>query len=191
MNAFNVGKFEQAFNTSINKLAESEKVTKQELKTVSRSVLEATHSTGQVSYMNRLISVLTPVNKKVCILFLKHFSGYIYDDVGAMFTKKSKKKYDEAFKEYTEFMQDPNKNIWTWAERHVQVEHKPFSIDKITSYMTKAIKDAQASGLTDVDVIRAVLKAGITADALLEIMSDSTFMDSMGVEVAISEDAPF
>lgn len=187
---FNKQAFEQAFETTINKLADSEKVTKGELKTVSRSILVATHTTGQVLYMNKLIAVLTPVNKKVAVAFLKCFTGYVYDDVMNMFTKKSKKKYEQAVKDYEEFMADPHANIWTWADKHIEVTHKPFSLDKVTHYMTKALKDAQGVGLSDVDIIKAVLKAGITANAMLEIMGDENIMGSMGLDVVIAEDAP-
>ena len=187
---FNKQAFEQAFETTINKLADSEKVTKGELKTVSRSILVATHTTGQVLYMNKLIAVLTPVNKKVAVAFLKCFTGYVYDDVMNMFTKKSKKKYEQAVKDYEEFMADPHANIWTWADKHIDVTHRPFSLDKVTHYMTKALKDAQGVGLSDVDIIKAVLKAGITANAMLEIMGDENIMGSMGLDVVIAEDAP-
>jgi hypothetical protein len=190
MNDFNKQAFETAFDISINKLAESEKVTKSELKTVSRSILQATHETGQVMYMNKLVSILTPVNKKVAVLFLKAFTGYIYDEVLGAFTKKSKKKYDEAFADYVEFMNDPHNNIWTWANKHVEVAHKPFSLDKVTSFMTNALKQAKGVGLTDVDIIKAVMKAGITPDAMLAIMSDDSIMGDMGFDVEIKGDIP-
>jgi len=187
---FNKQAFETAFDIAINKLAESEKVTKTELKTVSRSILQATHETGQVMYMNKLVSILTPVNKKVAVLFLKAFTGYIYDDVLGAFTKKSKKKYDEAFADYVEFMNDPHNNIWTWANNHIEVAHKPFSLDKVTTFMINALKQAQGVGLTDVDIIKAVMKAGITPDAMLAIMSDESIMGNMGFDVEIKGDIP-
>lgn len=190
MSEFNKQVFEQAFETTINKLAESEKVTKTELKTLSRSILIATHTTGQVVYMNKLVSILTPVNKKVAVTFLKCFTGYIFDDVLGAFTKKSKKKYEQAVKDYEEFMADPHANIWTWADKHIDVTHRPFSLDKVTHYMTKALKDAQGVGLSDVDIIKAVLKAGITANAMLEIMGDEDIMGNLGLDVVISPDEP-
>ena len=85
--------FEVAFASALVRLAASEKVTKEDLKTLSRSVLEAWHATGNVSYANKLLAVLSPVNKKTCVVFFRHFSGFSFDEVQGMFTGKSKKRY--------------------------------------------------------------------------------------------------
>lgn len=169
---FNREIFAAAFAASIELLIASEKVTKQELKVLSRQLLEATHETGDIQFVNRLLGVLTPVNRKVCVVFFKHFTGFSYDDKLAMFTKKSKKRYADAFAHYTEFMADPLNNLWTWAERNIEVEQKPFAVDKVTDYIKHALKNAAGAGLSQADVMRAVIKGGITADAIIACMDE-------------------
>src|SRR6478735_4895380 len=140
MNVFNRAQFEINFAASIDALQQSEGVTKRELRVLSRTVLEAHHSTGDVVFINKLLEVLTPLNKRVCILFFKEFSGFMWDDQLKRFTKKSKKNYDNAHKMYVEFMADPNNNIWSWAERNVKIEQKPFDVKKVTDFIKGAIK---------------------------------------------------
>lgn len=178
---FSREQFAVAFAASIDALAQSENVTKRELKGLSRSVLEATHETGDIQFVNKLIAVLTPVNRKVAVVFFKHFSGFSYDDTLMMFTKKSKKRYAEAFAEYVVFMENPNNNIWTWAERNIEIEQKAFELEKVTSYLKVALQKAKDANLTHVDVMRAVIKAGITADDIIAIMED------VGLEADVKE----
>jgi len=173
---FDKNTFERAFNASLEKIANSEKVTKIELRDISRSVLQAWHATGNVIYVNRLLKVLTPINKKTAIVFFKHFGGFSFDDVMGEFTHKSKKRYDKAHAESVKFLENPNNNIWSWAERHIEVSHKPFDIASVEKYMTKAIKNAAGVGLSQVDLLKAVFKAGIDPQCIIEVM------DSMGYE---------
>ena len=73
---FDKNQFDAAYKANVEKLAASEKITKELLRSMSRDVLEAHHATGDVAYINGIIAVLSPMNKKVCILFFKEFSGH-------------------------------------------------------------------------------------------------------------------
>lgn len=174
---FNRELFAAAFIISIDALAQSETVTKRELRALSRNVLEATHETGDIQFANKLVAILTPVNKRVCVLFFKAFLGFIWDDKLMMFTKKSKKKYEAAFAAYVEFMADPNNNIWTWAERNIEIEPKAFDVSKVTDYVKNTLVKAAEAGVSQADVMRAIIKAGITADTIIACM------DELGFEV--------
>jgi hypothetical protein len=180
---FNRLQFEINFTASIDALQQSENVTKRELKVLSRSVLEAHHSTGDIVFINKLVSVLTPVNKKVAIIFFKAFSGFQWDDQNKVFTKKSKKGYDKAHTAYVEFMADPNNNIWSWAERNVEVEPKPFDVSKVTTFIKSALKKAEQR-----DVLKAVLDGGIDADTLFALIEELGMAE---VNVEKLPDAPF
>jgi hypothetical protein len=170
--AFNKPAFEAAFGAALITLAASEKVTKEELKTVSRTVLEAWHITGDVAYANKLIRVLTPVNKKVAIAFFTHFSGFSFDANLGEFTKKSKKRYEAAEKLSGEFLEDPNQNIWTWADRHIDIVKKEFSLADVTATTKRFIDKAQKANIKQVDLLRAILAGGLSMETLLEAMSD-------------------
>lgn len=173
---FDKSTFEKSFATAIEKLAVSESVTKRELRDLSRSVLEAWHATGNVVYANKLLGVLSPMNKKTAIVFFKHFSGFHFDDVMGAFDHKSKKRYDIAHADCVKFLTDPNNNIWSWAERHIEVSHKPFDVTSVEKYMTKAIKEAAGVGLSHTDLLKAVFKAGIDPACIIQVM------DEMGYE---------
>ncbi len=164
---FNRAQFEINFSASIDALQQSEGVTKRELRVLSRTVLEAHHSTGDVVFVNKLIEVLTPLNKRVAIIFFKEFSGFQWDDQMKRFTKKSKKGYDKAHASYVEFMADPNNNIWTWAERNVDIEPKPFDVKKVTKFIESAIKKSNQK-----DVLKAVLDGGIEVETLFALMDE-------------------
>lgn len=169
---FDKSTFEKSFASAIEKLAVSEAVTKRELRDLSRTVLEAWHATGNVVYANKLLGVLSPMNKKTAIVFFKHFSGFHFDDVMGAFDHKSKKRYDAAHADCVKFLADPNQNIWSWAERHIEVEQKPFDVKSIEKYMTVAIKNAAGVGKTQVDVLKAVFKAGIDPACILQVMDE-------------------
>jgi len=197
--AFNREAFAEAFAASIDSLLQSEQVTKRELKALSRTVLEATHETGDIAFVNRLIGVLTPVNRKVCIVYFKHFTGFSFDDKLGLFTKKSKKRYAKAFAEYVQFIAEPGNNVWTWAERNIEIEQKPFSVEKFGTYMKGALQKAHDDGVSNADVMRAIIKAGMDADSIIACMESlaqkdeekevllGKVSDALGFEVNKSE----
>lgn len=174
--AFIKGQFEASFEKALAAIAGAERVTKEQLRDVSRTVLEAWHITGNVEYANKLIGVLTPVNRKVAVAFFTHFSGFSYNETLARFSGKSKKRYAEAHKLCMEFLEDPLNNIWTWADRNIEIKQKDFDIEAVTKYITHALKKAQGVGLSQTDVLKAVFKGGVEPDAVLAVF------DEMGLE---------
>lgn len=178
---FDKNTFERSFNIAMDKIASSEAVTKRELRDVSRTVLEAWHATGNVVYANRLLKILSPMNKKTAIVFFKHFSGFHFDEVTGEFDHKSKKRYETAHADCVKFLADPLNNIWSWAERHIELQQKPFDISSVEKYMTKAVKQAAGVGLTQVDLLKAVFKAGIDPACIVQVM------DELGLEFSEAE----
>lgn len=164
--------FEKVFNGQVLRLKRSEMITRQVLMVLSRTVLEAHHATEDVGYINRLLEVLTPVNRKVAVVYFTHFSGFHYDDTLARFTKKSGKRYDECDKLSTIFLEDPLNNIWSWAGRNVEIQKKDFELAQVTAYMGNVLKKAAKAGVSQADLLRAVLKAGIEADAIIAMLDD-------------------
>lgn len=179
--------FEKTFNASIRKLTASEGISKDMLKALSRSVIEAHHATGNNGYINKLIAVLSPMNKKACIVFFKHFSGYHYDEEACLFVGKRKKRYDAAHKESMEFLQDPNNNLWSWAERHIEVEQKPFNPESFKASFKKSfemnLQKARDNGISQSDMLKLVLQAGVEINTLIDLMGE--------MELVNVEEAPF
>lgn len=168
--AFDKIVFEPLFKKSVAKLASAEKVVKAELLTLSRSVLEAHHSTEDISYINRLIKALSPVNRKVAVLYFKHFSGFQYSEDTQEFTRKDKKAYEAANAVSNEFLDDPLNNIWTWAERNVEMEAKPFDLARIKKQFESTLKKAKDNDISELAVLEVFMEAGLSMDTLIALM---------------------
>jgi hypothetical protein len=183
---FDKNAFEVRFARSIVALARSEKVTRGELQLQSRAVIEALHSEGpchgDIGYTNRLIDVLTPVNKKVAIEFFKTFLGFSFDDKLNMFTSKSKKRYAQAKGDAVKFLEDPMNNIWSWAARNIEITQKDFTLEAVTKSIEGYLKKANNNGFSQADVMRAIIKGGISADSIIACM------DELGFDVAVESE---
>ena len=136
---------------------------------MSRDVLEAHHETGDVAYINGLLGVLTPINRKVCVLFYKEFSGHLCNEEG-VFGKKDKKRYDEAYKKSLDGLEDPHFNVFSWAERNVEVERKPFTLGKLQQQMGSLVKKAEENKISHADIIRAMFANGIEIGEFMKVV---------------------
>ena len=161
--------FDAQYQDNIAKLAASEKITKELLRGLSRDVLEAHHATGDVAYINGIIVVLSPMNRKMCILFYKEFSGHLCNEEG-VFGKKDKKRYDEAHKKSFDGLEDPHFNVFSWAERNVEVERKPFTLGKLQQQMGSLVKKAEENKISHADIIRTLFANGVEVNAFLKVM---------------------
>lgn len=167
---FDKNQFDAAYKANVEKLAASEKITKDLLRSMSRDVLEAHHATGDIAYINGIIAVLSPMNRKMCILFFKEFSGHIYSEENKSFGKKDKKKYEEARKASFDRLEDPNFNVFSWAEMHVEVERKPFTLVKLQQQMGSLVKKAEENEIPHADIIRALFANGVEVNEFLKVM---------------------
>lgn len=165
-------------NVKIADLGAAEKITKRVLSELSREVLEVVclddgtdkgMGTEDSRTINELIGVLTPVNRKAAILFFKHFAPFITatNEQGEWqsFGKKDKKNWADKLDAIREFLADPHQNIWTWADRNIEMEQKPYNVAKVTKEIEKALKKANKA-----DVIRAIMAGGLEIADILEVM---------------------
>lgn len=170
--------FVEFFETAIGELSKAEGVTKRELMGLSRQLLIALHGIddalleGDIQFINRTLAVLTPMNKQTAVLFFQEFTGFHFDEKLCEFTKKSQKGAPIARGAAIAFLADPNQNIWTWADRNVKVEAKPFDLGKVTKFVESALKKADKEGITQEDVLRAVFKGGFTAASILVLLDE-------------------
>ena len=187
--AFDKKVFDKEFNRRIGQLGKAEASVRAELNVLSRGVLEAVHATEQIGYVNQLLAVLTPVNRKAAVVFFKHFAGFHYDEVTRMFTKKSKKRYEQAHKNAMEFLQDPNNNMFSWAERHIEVEQKPFDQASFLKAQHKAfiraVQQSRDNGIDQKELFAAMFKPeegkpGLDVNALVAVLEA---MDVVEVKV--------
>ena len=172
-NQFDKKAFELAFNGAIKTLDKAETTVKEQVRALSRSVLEATHATGDVSYVNKMLRALTPMNRKTATLYFKDLLGFHFDDKLKEFTGKNKKAYDECHADAMEFLEDPLNNMWTWAERNVEVEKKTATLETLEKYVHNFIKKNQGV-YTNEEIAATILKAGVTVETLIVMMQQAT-----------------
>ena len=167
---FNREQFDASFAERVASLAASEKVSKELLRSLSRDVIEAHHATGDVAYINELLGACSSINRKVGVLFFKEFSGHLYSEETKSFGKKDKKRYDDAKKKSFDRLEDPNFNLFSWADMHVEIEKKPFTLGKMQQQMGSLIKKAEGEKISHADIIRAVLANGIEVAEFMKVV---------------------
>ena len=168
---------EKSFNEALTRLASAEKLSKAELTAMSRTVLEIFHGTMQIGFLNRLLGVLTPANRKMAVGYLKAFTGFHYSETSGSFEKKDGKNFQQAVEKAHAFLEDASNNIWTWhaAETgHKKPDSKPLDLADVTKAMTKFLDKAGKANVKQVDVLRAAFSAGFTLDCLMELLAENT-----------------
>ena len=187
MKAMSRAEFSVHFAAVLATLTSAERITRETLAQLSRSLLEQLHvksdelggTYGDIQFINQLLGALTPVNRKVTVLYFKHFAGFHYDEDVKEFTKKSAKRGVQAQEQAIKALEDPHFNIWTWADRHIEVEHKPFDVSAVTKMVEKALKKTNGDQMT---VLRAVFAGGVSPDTIIAMM------DELGFDVQVEGD---
>lgn len=162
--------FQIQFAKALKKLAGAEKITKEVLRDMSRDVLRAHHATEDIIFINELIPVLSPKNRSITILFFKEFSGFMWDKETQRFVKKSKKNYDNAHAAAMAFLEDPHKNLWTWAEKELKedaLKVKPSLVEGVEKYVHNLLPKAKKAGVSEADILAAVFRAGVSTKAVV------------------------
>lgn len=184
MKKFDAVSFFNSFNITIKALAESERITKDALRSLSRECLMLVHyesnKQGDISPINQVLSVLTPMNRKTWVLFMQEFTGFHFDEDEQAFTRKDKRLYDDKCKAACALLEDPHKNIWTWSELNIKVEKKAFKLETLGKDVKKALEAEDEEGnllYSKADILRTVLKGGITPDDLIDLLKAMDFVE--------------
>lgn len=155
----------------IEKLAQSERVTKVELSAISRELLEYVIESGDVQPVNELLRVLTPMNKQTAVLFFQHFLPFKFVEDQVEFGGKIKRQWDIKVANITVFLEDEDNDIWKWAAENIKVEKKPVDFAKnISKWVGKALNDEE-NPLEPVDVMKAVIDGGLSQPEMLELLA--------------------
>lgn len=176
----NINEFNARFVADLDAVKGAEKITREKLREMSRYMLEALHDYApDIRPVNDLLDVLTPVNKRVAIEFFIEFTGFMFDKKKAMFTGKDKKAYDAVKQHAIDFLEDPMNNIWSWAARNIEVEKKvtPFDPSAVTKAVEKQLKKANAQGVQDADV-----------DLLLAVLEGGVSIEAMVQALNVLQD---
>lgn len=174
----NKAEFVASFDLFVSELAKAEIVTKRELGAMSITLLKGIHGldgmdylAGEDAFVNRLLTVLSPANRKFFVSFFKHFSGYNYAEDLGTFKGKSKSKYLEALAEtkllmagkHPRIAEGQPSNLWGWVHACSVDSPVVFDASKIAKFVEKQCKLAVATQHSKLDVLRAVFEGGFTA----------------------------
>lgn len=165
----------------LDAIANAEKITRKELAALSRELLTYVPDTHDIDIVNRLIGVLTPVNRKVAILFFTHFLPWQVEKQDEQFSRFGKmKEKQKQIKRHAdliaEFLKDENQSIWTWADQHIEVEQKQINLaDGLEKALGEAINGVDTDKkhgdpLSKAEVLAIVMKH-ITSEEMLDALS--------------------
>ena len=168
---------------AIKLVASSEKVTKKALSELSRDLLEYVPVSNDIATVNRLLNVLTPMNRETALKFFDYFLPWDLptkeevegDKIKSIkFGKKTKgdRAINRIASRRATFLEDKNNTIWTWSNKHLEVsDRKPTDWRmKLTNDIKKAL-DPEKGGLTQAQVIASVLDGGVSLDTFMKMAS--------------------
>ena len=164
-----------SMNAKIDAIAAAEKVTKGALAALSRDLLKylVQDDSNDVAMVNRLMGVLTPMNKKTAALFFGHFLPFEQEKDGTFGGKlKGDKKIARYLAATTAFLLVEDNTIWTWAAENVKLEKKEIDFAKKISDDIRKALDEEKGGLSQADVLNAVLEGGLNMDAIVVLLAN-------------------
>ena len=156
-------------------LKASERVTKKVLAQCSRDALVYVMQTHDIAFINRLLKVLTPMNRKAATLYFCHFLPWEQEkNTNKVFLRFGKMKKERAVKKAREaisdWLSDRKNNIWTWADQNIEVEQVQVDLSKT---FRKALKEA----LEGVDTDRKHGEPLTVQQVVDVVLSEITFDD--------------
>jgi hypothetical protein len=162
-------------------VANAEKITRVELGHLSRELLIYVTDTQDIDIVNRLINVLTPVNRRVAILYFTHFLPWDKEtekdgETFVRFGKKHKgdKQIARKMSAIAEWLKDEANNIWSWSDENVEIKAKDFKAT-VTKAIKKAIEGDEKSAtppLDPMELMAAIFDGGVTIDMMLAAVID-------------------
>lgn len=162
----------------------AEKITRVELGAMSRELLMYVPQTRDIDIVNRLLNVLTPVNRRTAIIFFKHFLPWdVENDADGVFSKfgkmhKGDKKVARKIKLIAEFLAIEDNTLWTWSEANIDLEQKVVNMQaELSDVIKKSLKgfenkNRKADPLSKQQVVDTLL-SHISIDDLMDAMSNA------------------
>jgi hypothetical protein len=157
-----------------NRIKTSEAKSKQEIADQSRDILTYVMESQDIAEVNRLMSVLSPVNLKAAQVFFRHFLPWKMPEDDVVFGKKIRGTKVTADKQelINEFLADEKNTIWTWSHSNLDVKKRPKNYAKnITNMIDRALNDENES-ITQRDVLRAVMAGGLDMPSLVDAIQN-------------------
>lgn len=183
----------------ITAIAAAEKITRASLGEISRELLIYVPDTKDIDLVNRLLVVLTPMNKQTAVLYFKHFLPWEYEEDAVKFGSmmQGDKKIAKRMTMITEFLNDTDNNIWTWADANVEIARvKPDLGMNITEAVNKALAGTKetrtkeaAEGISKAEALAAFLDANVSIDDVLAAITSAKEASDKALQAAMTKEA--
>lgn len=178
----------------LDAIASAEKITRKELGALSREALTYVMESHDIELVNRLIGVLTPVNRKAAILYFTHFLPWVVEQADEKFSRFGKmnnkpKVVARMSKAIDEWLAVETNNLWVWADQNIEIEQKKFDT---AGALSKALVAAINGVDTDKSIAAPMSKHDVMAVIMKEINVDE-IMEALGTietELAAAEPEP-
>lgn len=182
-------------------IANAEKITRKELSAMSRELLLYVPESNDIDIVNRLLGILTPMNKRVAILYFGKFLPWEKEtdnnDNFQRFGKRIKGERNNAkrLKLITEWLADERNDIWLWSDKNIELKPKDFK-SIVAKAIAKALEGDEKTDtppLSRAEVMLAVMDGGVTFSDIettfvtLEAMAKEA--EDQGAEPDEQEDA--
>lgn len=184
----------------ITAIAAAEKITRASLGEISRELIMYVPDTKDIDLVNRLLGVLTPMNRATAVLYFKHFLPWEFEEDANKFGSmmQGDKKIAKRLTLITDFLKDTDNNIWTWADANIDIARiKPDLGMSITEAVNKALHGTKqtktkeaADPISKAEALAAFLDADINLDDVLDAItsakkaSDKALQDAMTIAEA-------
>ena len=156
-------------NARIETIAAAERVTKKELGLLSREIFEYTLEQWDAQVINRLLGVLTPVNKRTAVLYFKAFTPFKYVEETQVFGSVNKANDNkERCAALMQAFPGSDGTIWTWAALNINMETKE---KDYAGLVTKSIKQALKSDTDRAAIIEAIFVGGVTSADIMSVLA--------------------
>lgn len=165
----------------------AEKITREELRHMSRELLTYVPETDDIGVVNRLISGVTAMNRRGLILFFGHFLPWVEekdtDGKHVRFGKRmdGEKKIKRRLDLIEEFLADPANDFWNWTEANVEIKAPDYAA-KIASAINSAIKGNKAKGFDGLqphEVVNAIFASNLS---FADLMAGVTVQQALAEE---------
>lgn len=166
----------EALMSTIQSVAQAERITKEGLSTLSRDCLAYVLESEDIRPINALLGqdeankfILTPINWRIAVQYFHHFIAFTsnYDEVkeyavkgsgqriALVFNKKSKKRWDKCKSQIEAWLEDDSNDIWKWSN-NAEMDAKPVDYAKKVQSAVKSAMDEGKGNMSLVDVVSAI-----------------------------------
>lgn len=163
---------ETVFNEKIATLRNAEGTVKTVLNELALDAIVYAHETGDIQRFNRLMLVVTSMNRKALIAFGQAFTGHAFNQESMSFGKKLPKDAHEGKVEAFAAFIAAGESFWSYT-KELKVEASAFNMEKLIKAVGNTAKKLdKTEGMSRADMVHAMLASEIfSKEELLDILA--------------------